>query len=394
MTSPTPARLRFGLCGLGFAGAVLMAPAMRRHPDVQIVAACDPVAATRTAFGAQYDVPVFDSLAAMLGQAGLDAVYIASPHQFHAEHVIEAAAGGVHVLVEKPLTLNLDDADRMTEAVRRAGVHLVVGTSRSHDPVIATMREIVAGGEVGALGMISCLNYTDFLYRPRRPEELDTSRGGGIVYNQLPHQIDCVKAISGRRILSVTAQVGRLASERPTEGHCAALLRLEGGAAASLVYSGYDHFDSDELQFWIAEGGRPKKPNHGGARRVLRELPSSEADLRRQRYGLGGPVAKAMEAGDEGRKQPHFGLILVTCEHADLRPSPDGVLVYGNDGVREIPANVGRGSFSQGDSLDELVSAVRGGAPVLRDAAWGRDTVRVCLALLESSATGKTVHLD
>jgi phthalate 4,5-cis-dihydrodiol dehydrogenase len=385
--------LRFGLCGLGFAGAVLMAPAMKRHPHAVIAAACDPSEATRQAFAAEYGIPVHATLTDMLEREPLDAVYIASPHQCHADQVVEAAGRGVHVVVEKPLTLNVEDGERMVEAVRRAGVHLVVGTSRSHDPVVATMRELVQDGSVGALGMVSCLNYTDFLYRPRRPEELDTAKGGGIVFNQLPHQIDCVKAISGRRIESVTALTGRLAAERPTEGHCAALLRLEGGASASLVYSGYDHFDSDELQFWIAEGGRPKTANHGNARRVLRGLQGAEAELRRSRYGLGGPVAKAMAAGDEGRKQPHFGMILVTCEHADLRPSPDGVLVYGDDGVREVPAKTGAGPFGQGDTLDELVAAVRHGRPVLRDAAWGLDTVRVCLAILESSVRGRTIDL-
>jgi phthalate 4,5-cis-dihydrodiol dehydrogenase len=389
----TAQRLRFGICGLGFAGAVLMAPSMKRHPHVTIASACDPVEATRAAFAAEYGIPVHATLTDMLEKEPLDAVYIASPHQLHADQVVEAAARGLHIVVEKPLTLSIPDGERMVDAVKRAGVQLVVGTSRSHDPVIATMRDIVLGGEVGALGMIHCLNYTDFLYRPRRPEELDTSKGGGIVFNQLPHQIDCVKAISGQRIVSVTAHAGKLASERPTEGHCAALLRLDGGACATLVYSGYDHFDSDELQFWIAEGGRPKTPNHGGSRRVLRGLQGAEADLRRSRYGFGGPVSKAMAAGEEGRKQPHFGMIVATCEHADLRPCADGVIVYGDEGPREVPAKVGAGPYGQGDTLDELIEAVRGRRPVLRDAAWGLDTVRVCLAILESTRTRSAVAL-
>ena len=46
--------------------------------------------------------------------------------------------------------------------------------------------------------MIAAWNYTNFLYRPRRPEELDTAQGGGILFNQVPHQIDIVR-LSGRR---------------------------------------------------------------------------------------------------------------------------------------------------------------------------------------------------
>jgi phthalate 4,5-cis-dihydrodiol dehydrogenase len=387
------APLRFGICGLGFAGAVLMAPAMKGHPHTRIVAACEPNTDVRTAFGIEYNIPTYATLSEMVDGGGLDAVYVASPHQFHAVQVIEAAARGLHVIVEKPLTLAVDEGQRVAEAVRRAGVKLVVGTSRSHDPVIATMRDIVRSGRVGSVGMMSCINYTDFLYRPRRPEELDTSKGGGIVFNQLPHQIDCVKAISGKRVLAVRAMIGRLAGGRPTEGHCAALLTLEDGVSASLVYSGYDHFDSDELQFWIGEGGRTKKPGHGNSRRVLKDLQGPEAELRRTRYGFGGPVAKSMASGEAGRKQPHFGMMVVTCERADLRASPEGVLVYGDEGVSEVPALVGHGAYGQGDTIDELVAAVRNGTPVLRDADWGVDTVRVCRAILESSASGQQVPL-
>jgi phthalate 4,5-cis-dihydrodiol dehydrogenase len=385
-------KIRFGICGLGFAGSVLMAPFMREHPNAEIVAACEPNEDVRTRFGQDYGVQVYATIDEMIADSKLDAVYIASPHQLHCEHVLKASAAGLHIIVEKPLTLNMDDAQRMVDAVAKSKVHLVVGTSRSHDPVIKTMRNIVLSGEVGKVGMISCLNFTDFLYRPRRPEELDTSKGGGIVFNQLPHQVDCIKAISNQKVIAVRAITGKLAAERPTEGNCAALLTLDNGACATMVYSGYDHFDSDELQFWIAEGGRPKSPNHGNSRRVLRELKdSSEAELRRSRYGFGGPVSKSMSSGNAGRRQPHFGLIIATCERADLRPSADGVLIYGDEGVRDVPALTGNGAFGQGDTIDELYDAITGRSPALRDAEWGRDTVKVCLAILRSSATGEQV---
>lgn len=389
-------KIKFGICGLGFAGSVLMAPAMRSHPNAEIVAACDPNTDTRAAFGNDYQIPVYETLEEMIANSDLDAVYIASPHQYHCQQVIEASEHGLHIIVEKPLTLSLEEADLMIEATTKAGISLVVGASRSHDPVIRTMRKVIDGGKVGKLAMLNLFNYTDFLYRPRRPEELDTSKGGGIVFNQLPHQIDSIKAISGQEIVAVRAITGSLDLDRPTEGHCTALLTLESGTAAVLTYSGYDHFDSDEFHFWVAEGGRTKKANHGGSRHILQELKSkgiTEGDLRRERYGYGGPISKAMEAGDEGRKQPHFGVMLVTCEKADLRPSPDGVIVYGNSGVEEVPAIVGRGSYGQGDAIDELYDAVVNNKPVMRDAIWGKKTLQVCLAILESSSTGQQINL-
>jgi phthalate 4,5-cis-dihydrodiol dehydrogenase len=328
----------------------------------------------------------------MLRAEVIDALYIASPHQLHLEHVALAASRGVHVLVEKPLSISLEDADKIVDLVDAAGIQVVVGTSRSHDPVIRTMRNMVLSGEVGKVAMVTCLNHTDFLYRPRRPEELNTALGGGVIFNQLPHQIDCVKAITDQKVTSVCAVTGSLDPSRPTEGHCSALLTLDGGACASLIYAGYDRFDSDELQFWIGEGGYPKKPGHGKARRALTDLGGrAEAELRRERYGLDGPVSKAMEVGAQGRRQPHFGFILATCERAELRPSPTGVLVYDETGTREVPALLGNGTFGQGDAIDELCDAIAGRSAVLRNASWGRDTVKVCLAILESSRSGAQV---
>jgi phthalate 4,5-cis-dihydrodiol dehydrogenase len=386
-------KLRFGICGLGFAGSVLMAPSLRSHPHTEIVAACDPHEDTRLRFAAKYGVKTYSAIEKMLDAEDLDAIYVASPHQWHREHVALACRHQVHVLVEKPLAVSIEDADEIVELVRAAGIQLVVGASRSHDPVVRTMANIVRSGQVGKVAMVTCLNYTDFLYRPRRPEELDTRLGGGIIFNQLPHQIDCVKAITSQRIEAVRAITGGLDPQRPTEGHCAALLTLDGGACATLVYSGYDHFDSDELQFWISEGGQAKAPRHGKARRDLRDLKGkTEADLRRDRYSVEGPVATAMSSSAyQARRQPHFGLIVASCERADLRPSPDGIYIYDQDGVREIPAMTGSGSFGQGDAIDELCDAISGRSPVLRDAEWGRDTLKVCLAILESSRTGAQV---
>ena len=127
------------------------------------------------------------------------------------------------------------------------------------DPAVRAIRKLVASGEMGALGMINSFNYTNFLYRPRRPEELDTSKGGGILFNQVPHQIDTARLIGGGRVRSVRAQASVLDPLRPTEGSCVAFLQFEGGVAASLVYSGYDHFDSDEWHFGISERGSPAR---------------------------------------------------------------------------------------------------------------------------------------
>ena len=163
-------------------------------------------------------------------------------------HAILAAQHGKHVLVEKPMALTLDDCAAMIDAARRPRTCIsIVGHSHSFDAPILRTRELIASGAFGAVRMIHALNYTDFLRRPRRPEELDTAQGGGAVFNQAAHQVDIVRLLGGGRVKSVRAATGAWDAARPTEGAYSALLTFEDGAFASLTYGGYGHFDSDEF---------------------------------------------------------------------------------------------------------------------------------------------------
>ena len=150
-------------------------------------------------------------------------------------------------------------------------MHLIVGHSHSFDAPILRTRELIASGEYGAVRMITALNYTDYLYRPRRPEELDTAQGGGAIFNQAAHQVDIVRLLGGGRVKSVRAQTGAWDAARPTEGAYAALLTFESGAFASLTYGGYGHFDSDEFSGWIGEMGQAKYRERAQAAASLRE---------------------------------------------------------------------------------------------------------------------------
>ena len=79
-------------------------------------------------------------------------MYIATPHQLHAEHVILAATHGKHAICEKPMALTLQDCARMNAAVDQHGTKLVIGHTHSFDPPILRMREIIRAGELGAWG--------------------------------------------------------------------------------------------------------------------------------------------------------------------------------------------------------------------------------------------------
>src|SRR5207248_4767838 len=225
-----------------------------------------------------------------------------------------AFGAGKHALVEKPMALTLDECRAMIEAARAAGKHLIVGHSHSFDAPIARTRELIASGKYGRLRMITAMNFTDFLYRPRRPEELDSARGGGAIYNQAAHHVDIVRLLGGGRLKSVRAQTGAWDTARRTEGAYSALLTFEDDAFASITYSGFAHFDSDEFTGWIGEGGQKKDPAAYGAAR--RALAGNETQVKNARNYGGAQYAKAPAA----LAHQHFGVLIACCEHADLRP--------------------------------------------------------------------------
>jgi phthalate 4,5-cis-dihydrodiol dehydrogenase len=386
------AELRIGVVGLGMAGA-LMTQVIDQHPRMKLAGAAEINAELRANFSRVRSEPVVADVAELVRRNDIDAVYIATPHQFHREHAVIAAEQGKHVIVEKPMALTLDDCDAMIEAAERNGVTLIVGHTHSFAPAIARMRELIASGEIGRLAMLSMLNYTDFLYRPRRPEELDTAKGGGILFNQVPHQVDVARFLAGSEVTSVRAVTWKLDPRRPTEGCCMALLNFANGCSASVVYSGYDHFDSDELHGWIGEGGYLKKPAHGATQRSWESFADAaqEAQERSRRYGYGGSVSLAAATP---KHQPHFGTVIVTGEKGDLRQSPDGVLVYSRDGVREVALPAVTGRPGRAEVLDELFGAVVGGSSAPHDGRFARGTVAACLAILQSALQGREVFLD
>jgi phthalate 4,5-cis-dihydrodiol dehydrogenase len=386
-------RLRIGVAGLGRAFS-LMLPTFARHPLVEVVAGTDPRPEARVRFGQDFPAAAaYATVDELVRDRTVEAVYIATPHQFHADNAVAAAGAGKHVLVEKPMALTLAHCQAMIEAARRAGVHLIVGHSHSFDAPIARTRALVDGGNVGRLRMIIALNYTDFLYRPRRPEELVTEQGGGVIFNQAPHQVDVVRLIGGGRVRTVRAGVGAWDSARPTEGAYNAWLAFDDGVVASLTYSGYAHFDSDELCDWFGESGERKAPSrYGAARQALARAAAPAAELRLKSSRNYGGEAYAAPRPETERWHEHFGVVIASCERADLRPRSRGVMVYDDTAARldalDPPV------VPRAEVIDELYAAVVHNHAPVHSGEWGMATMEVCLAMLQSAREQREVVLQ
>ncbi len=372
--------IKLGVAGLGRA-FLLMLPTFRLDPRIELAAAADPRPKAQARFSEEFKGRAYPSVAALCADPDLEAVYIATPHQFHAEHARIAAERGKHILVEKPMAVTVEECLAMIEAARRAGVALVVGHSHSFDLPIVRTRMLIESGEFGAVRAITAMNFTDFLYRPRRKEELITSQGGGAIFNQAAHQIDIIRLLGGIPLRSVRAEVGAWDRTRPTEGAYHAVLTFESGAFATAIYSGYGHFDSDEFCGWIGELGERKDPSHYG--RTRRNLANALKEKRAYGEGAGAPSAIAAHQ--------HFGFVLVSCDGADLRPQPEGVTIYGDTERRmeRLPPP----TAPRAGVVDELFEAIRHGKRPLHSGEWGLATLEACLAILKSAREKSDVVL-
>jgi len=376
--------MRIGAAGLGRA-FTLMLPTLAADARVKLLAAADPRAEARKRFSADFDGRAYASVEELCADPEVDVVYVATPHQFHAEHARLAFNNGKHALVEKPMALTLDECRSMVDAARAAKRQLIVGHSHSFDAPIRRTRELIAGGRYGKLQMITAMMFTDFLYRPRRPEELDTARGGGAVYNQAAHHVDIVRLLGGGRLKSVRAQTGAWDPARPTEGAYSALLTFEDGAFATITYSGYAHFDSDEFTGWISEGGQMKDANVYGAARKL--LAGDEMQIKNARNYGGTQQQKAASR----LLHQHFGVLIASCERADLRPLPEGVWIYadGEKKLERLPAP----KVQRAEVIDELYGAVVEGKAPVHDGEWALATTEACIAMLQSAKEQRELPL-
>jgi phthalate 4,5-cis-dihydrodiol dehydrogenase len=380
------------MAGLGVASTQILPP-ISSLPYIKISAAADTRADALEKFRGVYGGEAFKSVEAMCDSPNVDAVYIATPNELHARHVIAAAERGKHVIVEKPMALSIAECDAMNEAAEKHGVKLLCGHTHSFDPPIRKIREIVKSDELGNVCMIHSWNYNEFMYRPRMKHELATSRG--VVLNQGPHHVDIARLIGGGMVRSVRAMTGIWDKARAHEGSYTCYLEFEDGTPATLVYSGYGYFDTAELFSWVGEGGQYREPDTNlKVRRRLREVGSAEEEEKLKegmRFG-GQREGEYSHVWSGERKQPFFGFTLVSCERGDIRQTPDGLFIYGETDKKEIPTEAGRRGREA--EIEELYNAVVHNRPVFHDGRWGTATLEVCLAMLESAKQRKEIFLS
>lgn len=395
--STTAPILRMGVAGLGVASTLFL-PGVEKFPQAKIVAAADPRDSARAAFEKKYQGRAYRSVEELCADPDIDVVWVATPNQFHCQHTIMVAEAGKHVICTKPMALSIEECAQMCEAADRNGVKLLCGQTYSMSPDVQAMWQIAKSGELGRLISINTWLATDWLLKPRAPEELDESLGGGVVYRHAPHLIDTVRLLGGGMVRSLRANVGRWMAERPCPGNFSAFLEFEDGTPATISYNGYGHFDTSELTWGI--GNRMYSDEERvDVRSALRRGEVSDSAKEGMRFGAGAQDASSTGAGHSASAtqgtRAHigwFGITVASFEHGDIRQSPNGIYVYNDQGRHEVPVYGGRGTGML--EVKELYESLTEGKPIGHDGRWAMATTELCTAILDSAKNRREVLLS
>jgi len=220
-------RARIGIIGTGWWATDAHMPAVLAHEDAELVAACDTDPARLKAAAQAYGVEhTYGDYATMLDRETLDGVIVVTPHATHFPIAQACLDRGLHVLLEKPMTLNAAEAKALVDLAREKRCELLIGYPYHYLPQVLRAREVILSGELGAVQYVTCSSSTSvsgFLgghvapdnspiptYRVHgpstaynRPELL----GGGEGHLQITHSAGLMFFVTGLRAQQVSAMM-------------------------------------------------------------------------------------------------------------------------------------------------------------------------------------------
>jgi predicted dehydrogenase len=225
--------VRFGLIGCGRV-APRHAQSLIQLPETQLVSVADIREDRARRFSAEYGAQAYTDYHDMLARPDIDAVTVCVPSGLHAQVAIDVVQAGKHVLVEKPIALNLADADRMIATAREAGLRLGVVLQNRYNSPVQQVRTLIDQGRLGKLYLGSvCVRW----YRPQSYYEDGwhgtLSMDGGALMNQSIHHLDALQWFMGP-VASVYAYTATLAHTMESEDVGVAVVRFRSGALATI----------------------------------------------------------------------------------------------------------------------------------------------------------------
>lgn len=228
--------MKVALIGAGSNGAAHMRRVAALE-GITVVGIADPVLERAEALASEVGGKAYRDHRQMLDEMKPDAVWISSPGWLHAEHAVDCATAGAHIMCEKPMALTLEDCDRMIAAARANKVKLSIGQSTRYSAPLLELKRLLESGRCGDLVTAWSLRMAYHQVRPGSEWRLDGEKSGGIVMEWEVHEIDFVRSLGGR-VSQVYARTAYSREDAPTFlDHFSAILTFEKGGYANLEAS-------------------------------------------------------------------------------------------------------------------------------------------------------------
>ncbi len=230
-------RLRLGLIGCGQNMLKSHLPRIQADGAVELAAVADPVSEPAERLMADWgsDVPYYADWRRLLAECDLDGVIISTPHDVHYAQARAALAGGVHVLVEKPLTISVRHSKALLELADRNGTMLAVAYQRHHMAPYRYARELIAGGKIGHVGGV--VAYVTQSPVARIEWRIDpAAAGGGMFADTGSHLVAAMLWVTGLEPRWVNAVVDR--RDEPVDVNTVLQVGFAGDAVGTLAAFG------------------------------------------------------------------------------------------------------------------------------------------------------------
>ena len=230
------APVRVAVAGAGLIGQAHIKRILE-EPQAELAAIFDP-SPKATELATAFGIPCFADLETGLQDVKPDGVVIATPNQLHVSNGLSAVNAGVPMLLEKPVSDDVESAMGLVDAAEQAGVPILVGHHRRHSPLIQRARAIV---ESGRLGQITAVTGLCLFQKPNKgyfdgPFSWRSKPGGGVVLINLIHVIDDLRNICGD-VTAIQAAESKAARKFQVEDTAAMILHFASGALGTLVIS-------------------------------------------------------------------------------------------------------------------------------------------------------------
>jgi myo-inositol 2-dehydrogenase/D-chiro-inositol 1-dehydrogenase len=233
--------LRVGIVGGSFAGT-LHAEGWLKTGRAQIVAVAAPSQETQEKFQSQFSCTTYSNASEMLNKEELDVISLTLPNVYHYELALQAINKGIHVVCEKPLAMNLQQATEMVAAAKKSSVHLLYAEQLVFAPRYQKIKELIKKNTFGQLVQVS---HRERHGGPHAKWFRDPAMsGGGVTMDMGIHGIGLIQwLMKPAKITHVFARILTLDKSSQVDDHCLLTLEFDNGVLATVDAS------------WVSPGG-------------------------------------------------------------------------------------------------------------------------------------------